>query len=112
VLSPSGPTEIAWYAGGGGLSPIEPVPAFQSATKVLGAGPLLRRGVPDVSLDADPESGYEVIVSGAQETGLRPDDGSRHTGHRQARQRCLSAHPGRQRGFEEPSLRQVKIAGF
>jgi subtilase family serine protease len=35
---------------------------------VLGAAPLLGRGVPDVSLDADPESGYEVIVSGAQET--------------------------------------------
>jgi pseudomonalisin len=68
VLSASGPTEIAWYAGGGGLSPIEPVAAFQSATKLLGAAPLVRRGVPDVSLDADPESGYEVIVSGAEET--------------------------------------------
>jgi pseudomonalisin len=67
VLSPSGPTEIAWYAGGGGLSPIEPAASFQSATKVLGAAPLLRRGVPDVSLDADPESGYDVIVSGAEE---------------------------------------------
>jgi pseudomonalisin len=68
VLSPSGPTEIAWYAGGGGLSPIEPVPAFQSATRVLGVAPLLRRGVPDVSLDADPESGYEVIVAGSETT--------------------------------------------
>ncbi len=68
VLSPSGPTEIAWYAGGGGLSPIEPVPAFQSTTKVLGVAPLLRRGVPDVSLDADPESGYEVIVAGSETT--------------------------------------------
>ena len=67
VLSPSGPTEISWYAGGGGLSPIEPVASFQSATKLLGAAPLVRRGVPDVSLDADPESGYDVIVSGAEE---------------------------------------------
>jgi pseudomonalisin len=68
VLSPSGPTEIAWYAGGGGLSPLEPKAAFQSATKVYGvvASPL--RAVPDVSLDADPESGYEVIVAGAEET--------------------------------------------
>jgi pseudomonalisin len=68
VLSPTGPTEIAWYAGGGGISPIEPVPAFQSATKVLGAAPLLGRGVPDVSLNADPESGYDVIVSGSETT--------------------------------------------
>jgi pseudomonalisin len=66
VLSPTGPTEIAWYAGGGGISPVEPVPAFQSATALLGAAPLLGRGVPDVSLDADPESGYDVIVSGSQ----------------------------------------------
>jgi subtilase family serine protease len=27
----------------------------------------VHRGVPDVSLDADPESGYEVIVSGTEE---------------------------------------------
>ena len=26
------------------------------------------RGVPDVSLDADPESGYEVVVGGTRET--------------------------------------------
>jgi len=64
----SGPTEIAWYAGGGGLSVLEPVPSFQSGAKVLGAAPLVARGVPDVSLDADPNSGYEVIVGGTQQT--------------------------------------------
>jgi pseudomonalisin len=68
VLSPTGPSEIAWYAGGGGLSPIEPVASFQSATKLLGQAPLVSRGVPDVSLDADPESGYNVVVSGTVET--------------------------------------------
>ncbi len=67
VLSPSGPTELAWYAGSGGSSLIEPTPAFQSATKVGGEAPLLERGVPDVSLDADPESGYEVVVGGTVE---------------------------------------------
>jgi pseudomonalisin len=65
VLSPAGPTEIAWYAGGGGSSLLEPTPSFQSSTKLAGAAPLLRRGVPDVSLDADPESGYDVVVNGA-----------------------------------------------
>ena len=67
VLSPSGPSEIAWYAGGGGLSPLEPAAAFQANTKVLGAVPLTQRGVPDVSLDADPESGYDVVVGGTVE---------------------------------------------
>jgi pseudomonalisin len=68
VLSPSGPTEIGWYAGGGGLSPLESTPAFQAKTTLLGAVPLIHRGVPDVSLDADPESGYQVVVSGAVQT--------------------------------------------
>jgi subtilase family serine protease len=68
VLSPSGPSEIAWYAGGGGSSLLEPTPAFQSATRIGGALPLLRRGVPDVRLDADPESGYQVVVSGTLQT--------------------------------------------
>ncbi|HEY2201879.1 MAG TPA: hypothetical protein VGH56_08320, partial [Solirubrobacteraceae bacterium] len=64
VLAPNGPTEIAWYAAGGGSSILEPTPAFQSTTKVGGTAAILMRGVPDVSLDADPESGYEVVVNG------------------------------------------------
>jgi subtilase family serine protease len=68
VLSPTGPTEITWYAAGGGSSLLEPTPAYQSGTKVGGVVPLLRRGVPDVSLDADPESGYDVVVGGTVET--------------------------------------------
>jgi pseudomonalisin/xanthomonalisin len=67
VLSPTGPTEITWYAAGGGTSLLEPTPSFQSGTKVAGVLPLVRRGVPDVSLDADPESGYEVVVNGTVE---------------------------------------------
>jgi subtilase family serine protease len=68
VLSPTGPTEITWYAAGGGSSLLEPTPSFQSGTKVGGVVPLVRRGVPDVSLDADPESGYQVVVDGTVET--------------------------------------------
>ena len=64
MLGP-GPNEIAWYAAGGGRAYFEPVPAWQASAggSFLGAG----RGVPDVSLDADPNSGYSVIVAG-QET--------------------------------------------
>ncbi len=63
VLGP-GPNEIAWYAGGGGASLLEAVPAFQKRAggSFLGS----QRGVPDVSLDADPNSGYRVIVSGQE----------------------------------------------
>ena len=67
ILSPSGPTEITWYAGGGGASQLEPTPGYQSSTPVGGVAPMLTRGVPDVSLDADPESGYDVVVNGTVE---------------------------------------------
>jgi pseudomonalisin len=64
VLSNNPLSEIGWYAGGGGLSPIEPAAAFQANAKVLGVAAPPTRGVPDVSLDADPESGYDVVVNG------------------------------------------------
>jgi subtilase family serine protease len=54
--------EVAWYGSGGGLSYFETKPAFQSS--LIPA----RRGVPDVALDADPTTGYTVVVSGKQMT--------------------------------------------
>lgn len=53
--------EIAWYAGGGGISYTEPKPAYQTSPVPA------RRGVPDVALDADPTTGYKVIVNGTQQ---------------------------------------------
>src|ERR1700759_2840125 len=67
VLNNNPLSEVGWYAGGGGLSPIEPTATFQANTKVLGVTAPPTRGVPDVSLDADPESGYDVVVSGSVE---------------------------------------------
>lgn len=55
------PREIAWYAGGGGISYTEPKPAYQTSPVPA------RRGVPDVALDADPTTGYKVIVNGTQQ---------------------------------------------
>ena len=54
-------------AGGGGISALFPVPAYQEGLILppsanSGAGP--GRGVPDVSGNADPESGYQVMVDG------------------------------------------------
>lgn len=59
---PSPLSEIGWYAGGGGQSLLEAEPAYQSA--VGGSNLGLRRGVPDVAFDADPNSGFNVIVGG------------------------------------------------
>ncbi len=63
VLGP-GPNEIAWYAGGGGITFFEGVPAYQASAGGSFTG--VDRGVPDVSLDADPNSGYRVIVDGSE----------------------------------------------
>jgi pseudomonalisin len=60
-----GPTEIGWYAGGGGTSLIEATPAWQQNAGGSFLG--VMRGVPDVALDADPNSGYDVIVGGEEE---------------------------------------------
>jgi pseudomonalisin len=59
-----GAHEVAWLAGGGGPALFEPTPAWQSGAGGSFLG--LNRGTPDVSLDADPASGYAVIVNGKQ----------------------------------------------
>lgn len=67
-------SEVVWNdganggAGGGGVSSFFPVPTWQSAVKVTNtsgvATPLKNRGVPDVSGDADPQTGYNVRIDG------------------------------------------------
>jgi len=56
-------------AGGGGVSAAFPLPPWQTGlSAVSGKGKsqaLTRRGVPDVAADADPETGYQVRVDGA-----------------------------------------------
>ncbi len=60
-------SEITWNTGGGGLSQFETSPAWQeAAVAVLATSGL--RGVPDVAMDADPNSGATVYVNGAPET--------------------------------------------
>ncbi len=61
-----GETEIGWYSGGGGTSVLEPVPAWQEGAG--GSFVAVRRGVPDVAFDADPNSGVVVVIDGNQET--------------------------------------------
>jgi len=59
-------TEIAWYAGGGGISQFETSPYWQGTAKVPSAT-ASERGVPDIAMVADPESGAVVYVNGAPE---------------------------------------------
>jgi kumamolisin len=56
-------------AGGGGVSAVFSVPSWQQGLGATATGggktPLTHRGVPDISGDADPESGYVVRVDGS-----------------------------------------------
>ncbi len=65
-------SEVVWNdtasgegATGGGVSVKFPLPTWQQSSAVPAAGSGYRgRGVPDVAGDADPESGYKVLVDG------------------------------------------------
>jgi pseudomonalisin len=56
--------EITWNAGGGGLSQFELSPFWQAPVNPAST---VGRGVPDIGMDADPESGAYVFVSGTEE---------------------------------------------
>lgn len=68
--------EIAWSGSGGGPSLFEPIPNYQVNGGLAGVfidpfgtdTQFLSRGVPDVSLDADPNTGVAVFVSTPQES--------------------------------------------
>jgi pseudomonalisin len=61
-------SEIAWYAGGGGISQFEYSPAWQSPVVPTNDGlPATFRAIPDFSMDADPNTGAIVYVGGQQE---------------------------------------------
>ncbi|RLV51102.1 hypothetical protein D9V37_04060 [Nocardioides mangrovicus] len=57
--------EVAWNAGGGGVSPVETPGYWQSGVVPTSAAGL--RGVPDVAFDADPTTGALITVDGADE---------------------------------------------
>ena len=68
-------SEVVWNdgnpasgAGGGGVSTVFTLPAWQQGLDTTDTegnrAPLAKRGVPDVSADADPQTGYAVLVDG------------------------------------------------
>ncbi|HEX8756945.1 MAG TPA: S53 family peptidase [Steroidobacteraceae bacterium] len=67
--------EVVWNdgnpasgAGGGGVSAVFALPVWQRGLDTTDAegnrSPLVKRGVPDVSADADPQTGYDVLIDG------------------------------------------------
>jgi subtilase family serine protease len=61
-------SEVAWYAGGGGISQFEYSPVWQSPVVPTNNGlPVTFRAIPDISMDADPNTGAIVYVNGAVE---------------------------------------------
>ena len=58
-------SEIAWNAGGGGISPVEAPGAWQSGIVPSASVPVSpMRGLPDVAFDADPNTGALIYVGG------------------------------------------------
>src|ERR1700738_5666193 len=65
-------SEVVWNeaadsATGGGISDFFPLPAYQSTAGVpasVNPGGRIGRGVPDVAGDADPATGYQIVVNG------------------------------------------------
>jgi subtilase family serine protease len=61
-------SEVAWYAGGGGISQFEYSPTWQSPVVPTNNGlPVTFRAIPDFSMDADPDTGAIVYINGATE---------------------------------------------
>jgi len=56
--------ELAWYAGGGGISQFEGSPYWQTAAKVP-SSQVNSKGLPDISMVADPYSGVTIYMNGA-----------------------------------------------
>ena len=59
--------EAAWYSGGGGLSQFEYSPYWESPAQPVGttSAGFTFRGVPDVAMDADLQTGMNVYESGS-----------------------------------------------
>lgn len=57
-------SETAWSGSGGGISKYEPAPAYQTSYSITRAKG--KRSIPDVSYNADPDSGFSVYRGGTR----------------------------------------------
>ncbi|MHB8507127.1 MAG: S53 family peptidase [Candidatus Dormibacteria bacterium] len=99
-------SEVAWYAGGGGISAMEAAPGWQQGAGGSFGG--VQRGVPDVSLDADPQTGYTIYSQGSVHTvGGTSASAPSWAG---IWARALEGHPGL--GFAAPVLYRVPASAY
>jgi kumamolisin len=62
-------SETAWSDGGGGVSDVFPLPSYQSTITIKSVNDGgTRRTIPDVAGDADPNTGYQILVDGSNQT--------------------------------------------
>ena len=61
--------EAAWAKSGGGVSAVEPLPAWQSNVTLAGLGNTTMRAVADVAFNADPTTGQYVALTARGATG-------------------------------------------
>jgi pseudomonalisin len=57
-------SEVAWYAGGGGISQFELSPFWQAPVDVASTA---GKGLPDIAMDADPNSGVYIWLNGTEQ---------------------------------------------
>lgn len=55
--------EAAWAKSGGGVSAVQPLPAWQSGLELPGVGAVTRRAVADVAFNANPDTGQYVALT-------------------------------------------------
>ena len=56
--------EVAWDAGGGGISQFEYSPVWENGVQPASGTPVSFRGVPDVAMDGDLQTGMSVYITG------------------------------------------------
>jgi pseudomonalisin/xanthomonalisin len=101
--------EIAWYAGGGGVS-VQKAGAWQKTAGGTYVAQGNRRGVPDVALDADPDSGYTCVINGTVTRGVGGTSASAPS-WQGIWARAEGAH-GSSLGFASPVLYKIAATSF
>ncbi len=64
--------EISWSEAGGGISEVEPIPSYQASNRTIARQLGGYRGVPDISSDANPDTGlwvWDTFVYEGDEAG-------------------------------------------
>ena len=95
--------EAGWSGSGGGPSRYEAMPGFQMTTVTMPAG-LTTRGVPDISFDADPNTGVSVYDS----TSCQGMSGWMVFGGTSVSSPCLAGLANASGGFELDSPHQLQ----